>query len=405
MSKLNVLMVDDEALILQGLKRMLRGVRDQWDMRFAEGGAEGLKLLEESECDVVVSDMRMPNMDGVAFLTQVRQRFPHTIRIILSGYSEQEMTARSVGVAHQYLSKPCDAETLKNTVQRAQALRNVLNDEKLQAMVARIDSLPSPPALYHELMELISHSDTSLNLIGLTIERDPAMTSKILKLVNSSFFGMRRRVTSASQAVSLLGLDLVKSLVLSSHIFTQAVGEDTMQFVSSLWEHSLRTAATARNIMKAQQADNRTAEEAFTAGLLHDLGKLVLVTHLSQHYLDLIAESAEKDIPLMELEKLVIGATHAEMGAYLLGLWGLPDAIVEAVAYHHNPSECIHGTFGVLTATHVANALDYKMQVNSIEKKASGVLDQSYLDRLGLADQLGAWATQIQTHERNEVTL
>ncbi len=391
-----ILFVDDEPNVLQGLQRMLRPLRNEWETAYAGNGQEALKLLAESSFDVVVSDMRMPGMDGAQLLNEVMKHHPQVVRIILSGHSDQQSILRSVGAAHQYLSKPCDADTLKNTVAQACGLRELLASKTLKELVAQMNSLPSLPSLYVEVMQELQSPDGSLQKVGQIIAKDVGMSAKILQLVNSAFFGLRRHVGSPSEAAIFLGVDTVRALVLSVNIFSQFDRAQLKNFsIESLWTHSSLTGALAKQIAKAEGAEPKTVDYAFMAGLLHDVGKLVLAVDLPDKYSQTLALAHAQKKPLSEVERETLGATHAEVGAYLLGLWGLPDPIVEAIAYHSCPSCCLDHKFSPLTAVHVANALEHETRPANDE--VAPVLDMEYLSELRLTHRLDVWRDICQT--------
>ncbi|MBN2208899.1 MAG: HDOD domain-containing protein [Candidatus Coatesbacteria bacterium] len=385
-----IIFVDDEPSVLQGLQRMLYGMRGEWDTSFAGSGQEALDLLERERFDVIVSDMRMPGMDGAQLLVEVRERYPWIVRIVLSGYSDQETLLRSVAAAHQYLSKPCDVTKLKATISRACSLRTILSNESIQRCISTLKSLPSLPALYVELLEELRSSSCSIARVGDVIGSDMGMAAKVLQLVNSAFFGVSRQVSSLSQAVSLLGLETIKALVLSAQIFSQfEAARLPAHLANHLWSHSLATGAYARVIARLEDSNRQTSDHAFMSGLLHDIGKLVLAVNLFDRYVKALDLSEHEHLSLADAELKTLGVTHAEVGGYLLGLWGLPDAIVEGVAFHHCPVECPEASFIPLTAVHVADVLQHEMDLEGtgIESKA----DVDYLDRLGLSKRFDAW--------------
>ncbi|MGB9624212.1 MAG: HDOD domain-containing protein [Phycisphaerae bacterium] len=356
--KKRILFVDDEPNVLQGLQRMLRPMRNEWDAAFASGGPEALQKLAAEPFDVVVSDMRMPGMDGAQLLTEVMRHYPQTVRIVLSGHSDQEMILRSVGPAHQYLAKPCDAETLKSTVARACALHDLLTNETLKKLVSGTNTLPSQPALYAEMLRLLQSPNTSIDEVSRLIAQDIGMTAKILQLVNSAFFGLRRRVSNPSEAAVFLGLDTIKALVLSIQIFSLFERPAIRGFaLETVWKHSLATAAAAKHLATTEKLDRASVEHAFLGGLLHDAGKLALAVNIRDRYAETIALANQRRIPLWQAERETLGATHAEVGAALLGIWGLPDPILEVIAFHHEPRKCLAKGFTTLTAVYVANAL------------------------------------------------
>ncbi|MGD8453915.1 MAG: response regulator [Phycisphaerae bacterium] len=386
-----VLFVDDEPKILRGLERMLHGLDCGWETAFATSGREALALMDQQPFDVVVSDMRMPEMDGAALLREVMERHPQAVRIALSGHSEHDLVLRSIGVTHQYLGKPCDAAQLQGVITRAIALRQFLAEPALRSLVSQLWRIPSMPEAYRELMAQMQRPSTSLRDLGHIVTRDVGMTAKILQIVNSSFFGLPRHVADPAQAVCLLGLNALRALVMTIHIFTE-LRPDRVHDVAldNLWTHCTETGAIAKMIAAEQGCERGTCDHALVAGLLHDAGKLVLAANLGEQYRAAMHRAAEEGIPRAEAERQVFGATHAEVGAYLLGLWGLPDPVVEAVAFHHHPADCSANTFTALTAVHVGHALQY-VSKGAGEEELSQKLDMQHLQQLGLAERWPAW--------------
>jgi len=384
-----VLFVDDEPNVLAGLQRMLRPLRDEWSMAFVGSGKDALATLEKERFDVVVSDMKMPDMHGAELLTQIRDRYPNVVRIALSGHSEREMILRSVGPTHFYLAKPCDADTLKHAVARALALRDLVAEDSLQQLVAHISALPSMPALYTEIVEELQSEDGSVKRVGDIISKDVGMTAKVLQLVNSAFFGLRRHVSAPAQAVSLLGLETVKALVLSVHVFSQLDSAKVEGFsLDRLWQHSTATGTLAKKIAADGELETKDIDHTLMAGLLHDVGKLVLAANVPEPYNQVLATIKADGITQSEAEYRVLGATHADLGAYLLGLWGLPHPIVETLAFHHRPDECLARSFAPLTAVHIADALEQEAYG---ESDGVGTLNMDYVAGVGVADRIDSW--------------
>jgi HD-like signal output (HDOD) protein len=307
------------------------------------------------------------------------------------------MILRSVGATHQFLAKPCDAETLKHTITRACMLRELLANEHLKQLVAGLRTLPSLPTLYLEVIEVAQAPDGSLEHIGKIVERDVGMSAKILQLVNSAFFGLARHISSPVQAVSLLGLDTVKALILSAQIFSDCGQTMVPGFsLEGLWEHSMAVGACAKHISRMENCERKMLDEALMAGLLHDVGRLVLAVNLPAEYGEVLALMHARHMHDWQAEQSLLGATHAEIGAYLLGLWGLPDAIVETLAFHHRPLDCPHRAFSPLTAVTVANALVHEAEMADATGLTSW-LDLDYVTTLGLSEHLPAWREAYRT--------
>jgi HD-like signal output (HDOD) protein len=389
MSK-RILFVDDEAMVLSGLQRSLRSMREEWEMAFASSGPEALQLMEQQPFDIIVTDMRMPVMTGAELLEQVKRRFPQCFRIILSGQADQETILRAVDPTHQYLAKPCDTAELKKRLTRAFAVRGLLKNEELQAVVSRLQALPSLPTLYLEVTQELENSEPSLPRITRLVSEDMAMTAKILQLVNSAFFGLRCRISSPMQAVQMLGLDTLRALVLSTHVFdkfrSHSLGEAE---ISYLWKHSLAVAGFAKHIAASEEADRQLIDDCFTAGLLHDAGKLILASAMEnkyQHVLEAVRKGGQKLIPA---ETEILGCNHAEIAAYLLGLWGLPEAVIDGVAWHHDPSGSSQTGFSTALATHVATVFHELQSPFWMQDGLS--LDGEYLNKNGLEGRQEVW--------------
>ena len=352
-----VLFVDDEPNVLSGLRRMLRPMRDEWDMSFAEGATAALKMLAENEFHVVVTDMRMPNMDGADLLRKVHKLDPGITRIVLSGQTDQESALRSSGTAHQFLAKPCDADTLREAVLRACRLRDLLKNEKIQRVVAGLDALPSLPEIYQELRTEMDSDDMSLERVGEIIAKDIALTAKLLQLVNSAFFGLPRHIENIGQATNFLGADTIRSLALSTAAFKCFQGDSSKLQLDALWNHSLAVGSAAHAIAIKESKDRVVADEAMQAGMLHDIGKLIIATGIPDAYEQVLEKMDCHGMTAHDAELEVLGCDHSQMGAYLIGLWGLPDSIVEAIAFHHAASEVPANEFSVALAVFAANRL------------------------------------------------
>jgi putative nucleotidyltransferase with HDIG domain len=400
--KKRILFVDDEPMVLKGLERTLRKMRDVWEMTFAGSAEDALAFLDNNPMDVIISDMKMPEMDGTQLLAEVKQRHPHVVRLILSGHVEQETTIKSVQFAHQCLSKPCDVKVLKQTLAKLFALRDILSDGSIKKIVSQIESLPSLPAIYTEIIAEIQSPDPSIKNVSEIIGRDLSMTAKILQVVNSVFFGLPQRIKNPQQAVMLLGLETIKSLVLSVKIFSEFSQKKFSWFnIDALFKHSISVSTYAKAIVKNEKMDQDLINYSLMAGLLHDLGKLILATNFKNTYQQVQTESQNSDHNLWDLEHETFGTSHAEMGAYLMGLWNLENPIIEAIAFHHCPAKSVSTQMGLLTAVHVANALDHE-EDSPQDPESDLQYDNEYLDRLGVSDRIPEWRQVCKEYaERN----
>jgi putative nucleotidyltransferase with HDIG domain len=381
-----LLFVDDETMVLDGLRRSLHGMRQEWEMNFVNSAAAALEALAKEPYDAVVSDMRMPLMDGAQLLEEIKQQHPDVVRMILSGQSSREAVYRSISPAHQFLTKPCDPKELVARLSQAFAMRDLLANQALKTVISRLRSIPSLPTLYEEVTAALRKDDPSLSEIAKIISKDVGMAAKILQLANSAFVGASGRVSSLVQALSLIGTETVRTLVLSVHVFSQFESNSKVAAsLPALWDHSATVSALAQRIASSEGCAKAMVEESFTAGLLHDIGKVVLLAEMPREYHQIFeTNSGSKDVELQRL-----GCTHAEVGAYLMSIWGLPLSLVHAVAFHHRPCETAETHFSPLTAVHAADAIASATDASPLNHDAE--LDLSYLERLGLTERESVW--------------
>lgn len=389
--KPKILFVDDEQNVLDSLRLSLRPLRGKWDMGFALGGEVALKVLSESPHEVVVSDMRMPGIDGAQLLHEVQQRYPECVRIILSGYADEGSVLKTVRLAHQYLSKPCRPVDIIQAVDKALSLRDVLASRQIKTIISKLETLPALPKTYSQLATALQDENTTLKTVGDIVGKDVAISASILRLVNSAFFGLPTRVSSIHHAVNLLGAQTLRVLVLSTHLFSCLENKDLPSFsVSLLWEHSLRVACFAKAIAEQEGVCAEARDDSFIAGMLHDVGKLVLSINMRAEFDEVLAQVRSENCPMYVAERAVFGTSHAEVGAYLMGLWGFNSMQLAAVCWHHASENMCCEEFSPQLAVHIANSLDHEL-VKIHEGYAERPLDLQQVKWDELKGRLQGW--------------
>lgn len=394
-----ILFVDDEQHVLDGLQNLLRRQRRQWDMAFVSSGEAALEELGRNPFDVVVSDMRMPRMDGATLLRKVKENHPSAARIVLSGHAERDAVLKALPVAHQYLSKPCDPELIRVVIERACALQSLLNSDTIRALIGGMEKLPSVPQTYWELTRALTDPDIGVPEIARIVETDPAMSAKVLQVVNSAYFGLAQQMSSVTRAVSYLGTDLLKGLSLNAQAFA-SMGNSTPVEGFSI-ESLQQTSLLSARIGGAMFDDTKRREDAFTACLVHDIGQIILALSVPERWAAAVHRAAAEKRHVHEVEREMLGVTHGEVGAYLLGAWGLPFPIVEAVAYHHVPGSVSSGTFDILAAVHVADALALECHSGNGRETGRSLLDMEFLGRIGAIERLPQWRAIAEREAQN----
>lgn len=352
-----IFFVDDEDRILSGLRRMLHSQQDHWDMHFFNSGADALAALDLIEPDIVVSDMRMPHMNGAELLDQIKTKLPHCICFILSGFSEKEMILNTIKSADQFLAKPCDPKLLVSILQKAVASKHMLNSQVIQK-IKDVQQLPSLPMIYTQLSQKISEANCTFEDIDRIIRQDIAMTAKVLKLVNSAFFGLRKSISSIKQALVYLGIDVIKSIVLASKLFDQFSEEETHEFqLNEIFRHSMHVGVLASQFIADTALPPDYSEVVFMGGLLHDVGKLVLIRNFPNEYREILRLNQEVG-SIIEAERKILDVDHAMAGGYLMSVWNIQNDIVNAIQFHHQPRDSSSSTLDLLTLVHVANLME-----------------------------------------------
>jgi HD-like signal output (HDOD) protein len=386
-AKRRILFVDDEQNVLDGLRNLLRKQRHKWDMLFALSGKAALEELARSPVDVIVSDMRMPGMDGAELLTRVRELYPQTARIVLSGHAERDAIARVVSVAHQFLSKPADATAVLTVVERTCQFQALMQDDNIRRVVGGLQQLPSLPDTFWQLVRATEDPKVSIADIARIVERDPAMSVKVLQLVNSAYFGLAQKTESIARAVTYLGVENLKGLLVAEHIFKT----DDFPAIEGLSPTDMRdecvlTGTLARQIVK----DPKLSDGAFAAGIVLDVGHIVLARDPTKHYGDVWRAARASGEPIRIVEQRELGVTHGIVGAYLLGVWGLPYILAEAVAFHDIPSSVTEGNIELLAAVHLADGVVAAAFAGK-DPLAGDDLDVPFLNRVGLLTEVGKW--------------
>jgi HD-like signal output (HDOD) protein len=389
--------VDDDQRILESLQRMLRPMRQEWTMTFVRGGEEALARLQGERFDVVVTDMQMPDMDGASLLEILRERYPGTARIVLSGQTSQEAALRSVRVAHQHLQKPCEPGALKAAVERVGVLSDQLGNAELQELLAGLQTVPALPSAYQTLSAAVERESSTFQEVGDIVAADPGLAAKLLQIVNSAFFGLPQSLASPQAAVRLLGMDLVRAMVLGAAVFTSGDPSLARRFaIDRLWLSSQQASVLCKLIAAHLGLDRAQRDIAQSAALLQGVGQAVLAFGKPEVHADSLQRAEREGQSICSSEESVLGCNYAQVGAYLLGLWALPVAVVEAVALSPHPLSLPQDNPGPLTAVHAAVALLAETRTGPPPFD----LCEDYFQSLDLLGDLDHWRAMVGELER-----
>jgi putative nucleotidyltransferase with HDIG domain len=396
LAKPRIVFVEERLDALHAFERLLKVDAHRWNLVFLHTFDQAFVAMDAAPADVIVASIDAGNSADIMSLERLKADHPATVRMVFGAPALRENVVRVAPLCHQYLVKPVDVLRLHERLDRALAVRDLLTEPALRAVVGDTESLPSPPPVLLELRSALEARGTSAAQVARIVEQDPALCAKLLQLANSAFFGTSRKyaagtVVSIGDAVILLGMATVEQLALITGLFVAFEHQEEALGLApgALRRHTTLVAEIAANLMSSR----RFAEEAFMGGLLHDVGKLVLASRFPDSYRRVAPMARRRRVPLWQVEMDEYGASHATVGAYLLACWGLPRIVIEAVAYHHHPSALGRSHFDPVGGVHVAEALVQEMDAapNDPTGDASTWLDTVYLDRTGVLGRIGVF--------------
>jgi HD-like signal output (HDOD) protein len=393
----SILFVGTEQPLWQEFRVSPSASQAGWTAAFAQSGAEAQVLAGQNSYAAVVADVHLSDIEGLELLDAIQQEQPHCFTIVLSDFADTDSTIQCMGRGHHHLSRPCNLSTLLAALEQTTSTQEWVPSSAAQNLITRMKRVPSPPSVYFQVVAEIQSPEASVERIGEIISRDPAIAVKVLQLANSAVFGLQLQVIQPAEAVAFIGLQTTKSLVLLAHSFATFDQVRLAGFsVESLWSHSVATGKLARQIAQAESGRPEIVDQSFTAGLLHDMGKLLFAANLPREFSQTLSLARGKRLTASEAELQVYGVTHAEIGGSLLGIWGLPKPIVEAVALHHEPSQLTRPDFSPLSAVHVANVL-IRESAPEHELSPREEFDDGYVRKLGLEPRISEWRTACAT--------
>ena len=380
-----ILFVDDEPLMREFYAMVGSMLGSDYEVFTAGSGKEGLESLKKTPVDIVVSDLVMPEMNGQEFMTAVAREHPESMRIVISAHEDQLTVAQCLMFGHRYFSKPFDLKNLAAILKRICRLKHQVGNDKLKRVITGLGALPTPPRLYLRLTQAVSSPYSSLEEISSIIQEDAGLTLKLLQISNSAYFGVSRKILTPIEAVQVVGLEILRGLVLCVHAF-KFYQDRSFQSISAeeLWNHSVRIASNARKLARYEHLSESACEEAFVSGLLHDIGKLIMAANADSDYHVVMDRSQNEGTPVDQIEWEIFGATHAQVGAYLLGLWGLPEPVVSNVELHHSLEQIGNNGFSPAAAIHIAQFLERSPHRVS-------QLDTRFLRQIGVDNRISEW--------------
>jgi len=385
-TKTRILLIDDQIDCLDQLKASLSSKQDDWTLEFSNNPQQALESIFSDPPTIVICDYSMPQINGAQLLREAESAHPFLHRFIIAEREDMGILEDGIGSAFHFLPKPCPADRLISEIQRCLSVEKWLGKTQIKNIVGTLGELPSLPSIYLKIVEALNDSNVSIESVGKAISTDITISARILKIVNSSYFGFEETISDISQAVSVLGIETVKNLVLAIQVFSESQHGKPDSQTDQLWQHSMNVATAAKNLMMYETGSSKLAEGAYTSGLFHDIGKLIMQRAAPSAYESAQEFAQKKEIPSWEAEDEVLGCNHAEAGAYLLARWGLPIEVIESAALHHEPVNSSGSSFSSLAAVYVGNRLLKEKQTNPNTE-----YECKFISGLGKSTEWPAW--------------
>lgn len=387
----SMLFVEPDPGIREQLTQCLAELATAWPSRIAATAEEGLKALTEGRFDGVAASFRMDDTSGLEFLREASEVRPESVFFLMAGAEERATLTMRAGLPPHFLPYPPDITELAESLERSFLLTRWMSGSAIRALLGRMVNLPAVPSLYARVMRELRSEDPSIEAVGKLIAQDPALTAKMLQMVNSPVFALGRPVSEAVDAVTFLGAERTKALILMASLSLHGSLTPCEGFSQeSFWQHSLTVATLGRLLALKELKDTTLADACFTSGLLHDIGKLLFASNLPREYGEVVSSAKARGVSLHQAELEAFGVTHGQLGASLLGTWGLPMPVLEAIAWHEHPRAADAPGFSAVTVVHAANVLEYEKK-GLTEADRAPQFELEYLEALGLEDRLNHW--------------
>ena len=341
--------------------------------------SEAEALLSKYSVDIIILNLHGSTCAWREWYAQLQRLHPRMARVIVADLSNRSVQPDAVSLAHSFISRRASRRSVIASLARILELQDCLASARLASLMSKLERLPTSKGVYGMLVAETNSPDATALSLSRIVETDIALTARVLQLINSSFFGLGKPVTSVHQALGYLGVSTIRSLamMMQVHSLFPEAPLDMNRFMD-MQKHGLLVGRLAKRLVTQRE----TSETALTAGILHDIGGLALLLGVPQASHDSRIHASQRHSDIDNL----YGVNHTTIGAHLAYLWGLPDKVSEAIAWHHTPSRSPTQEMDALAAVHIADAL-----VFAVETDRAPDLDAAFVRRIGVENRIPGW--------------
>ncbi len=389
-----ILVFDEDRDNLLTLKSRYHPLESNYSIEYLDDPTR-LRLMLKNQYDVFACKTSLYDHMALDVLDTLKEHHPNTIRIIIADSDQQLQRLQSTGSAHRYLGQDHGVEDIKLALDNIFGLNEIVSNPKLKSFVHNMHSLPTLPYIYTEIMRKLKNPDITAREIGALIEKDISLTAEILRIVNSSYYAIRNKISEPSQAVVMLGLTAVRDIVLSLFLYNHFKVRNFKGIsFKSVWNHSLATAGFARKIAQLNSLNDCNLGEVFVAGLLNCVGMLFMAQEYPEDYFQVVLRAERDRILLLDAEESVFEFNHNEMGAYLMGLWGLSDSIVRAIAFSDTIEKVMEPKINHPLIIYLAKRIDFQKHPHWCKGEIP-VIDLERLEGLPYFGEIQIWLAEL----------
>ena len=368
-----------------------------WEATSVATDTEALAQLEERSFDAFLVDFNLGSPDASDLLNYALEWRPDTVRYLLAYEADLALVAAKVLGSPNILPKPSDPASLKKRLE--EGVNDSTPEQNGADSPTQANPGPAVPSVYGAVLKAIESLGVTDQHVGEIIAQDEELSSELVRLTNSSYLGLPSDISHAVEAVRCLGFETVKALVLALQFLAEH-GRLKPAYLSldQLWQHSVKVGQIARDLVLFETKDRTLASQALIAGLLHDLGKVVLANNFADLYGRVHSLARKQPVTLWDVEKEMFGANHGEIGACLIGMWNMPGPVVDATALHHEPPLGEHERLTPLAALHIANVLEHQLSTDNDGMMVAPIINTAFLEELGLLQRLPVWRAAFANH-------
>lgn len=368
-------------------------IDSSWSVNIADNTKDAVDFVRGNDIDVIICDDEVADSKGLDVISSCSHERPGVLSFLRKSNSPTKEESIALSEKKVFvLPENLEEEGIYSHISRRVLLKSLSENLNLLSVIRKMKKMPTIPQLYHQITRELRKEDGSIEFVAGLISKEPSMATRILKAVNSPAYVLGYEITEVVHALLFLGKEATQAQILADSVFNSYPNQSVAGLnLQEVWKHSINVSAIARRISMSIDSNKKSAEIACTAGVVHDLGKVLMATNLPDHYQQAVNYAKEERVPLVQAEEKVFGTNHAQVAASLMGLWSIPFRILNSVAYHHNPTGTMKKPPTSAMALYIADGFENAKSKNVLGQN----IDENIIEDWGFTDQFEDWAEEF----------